>query len=127
MLNSTDADVAALLAAGKGACSCFSAELLPLGSVDLLEPKGATAASNSKSATGKKVATTNKKAASTVKSATTTATKGFEAKAKSQTATTTQRKTCSSAKAWQGLLHFRQSVAPSFLHESVFYRFDTYE
>ncbi|KAG8733793.1 hypothetical protein FRC12_018759 [Ceratobasidium sp. 428] len=112
LLNPADADVAALLAAGKGAYCRVSADLLPLSSIDLFDDgelseaaesdsgakakganggaksKGATAASSSKSATtGKKGAATNKKAASTAKSATTSAAKGSGAKAKSASTT----------------------------------------
>ncbi|KAG8709657.1 hypothetical protein FRC09_000533 [Ceratobasidium sp. 395] len=127
LLNPADADVAALLAAGKGAYCRVSADLLPLGSVDLFnddgelseatesdtnaKAKGTNGGAKSKSATtGKKGAATskkgaaaNKKAASTAKSATTSAAKGSGAKAKSQTqpqtATTARRTTRSSAKA----------------------------
>ncbi|KAG8760114.1 hypothetical protein FRC12_009621 [Ceratobasidium sp. 428] len=126
LLNPADADVAALLAAGKGAYCRVSADLLPLGSIDLFDDgklseaaesdsgakaKGANGGAKSKSATtgkkgaatSKKGTATNKKAASTAKSATTSAAKGSGAKAKSQTqpqtATTARRTTRSSAKA----------------------------
>ncbi|KAG8681821.1 hypothetical protein FRC09_017207 [Ceratobasidium sp. 395] len=123
MLNPADADVAALLASGKEACSRVSASLLPLGPVDFnadndselsdeesdsgtkakggrrgAKSKGTAASSTAKSAA--KSATTgknSKKGASTAKSAATTAAKESGTKAKSQPAT--RRTTRSSAKA----------------------------
>ncbi|KAG8766439.1 hypothetical protein FRC12_006881 [Ceratobasidium sp. 428] len=110
-LNPGNDDVAAMLAAGKQVYSRFSTSLLPLGSMDLFgdneslsdasEPN--TGAKTKGGKGGGATLRFGKAAALTSKSVTTAAAKGSEAKAKSQTkeptATTTRRKTRSSANA----------------------------
>ncbi|KAG8722322.1 hypothetical protein FRC09_006438 [Ceratobasidium sp. 395] len=115
-----DDDIAALVAAGKGACSRFSATLFPLGSLDPSfgnddeselsdastlsddDPKnkagrgGAGAKAGNGGATSKKAATTSKKAATTSKKAATT---GKKAASTSKSATTTTTAKGSGAKA----------------------------